>query len=134
MPKGEFIFKFDPSKECRFGLLPRYATDESQIRWFKIPTCFMFHNGKLSRTRKWLPHFTSLNFLFHQSYLLSPQKFMNIKAALGTINPCIYYLCAANAWEEGDEVVLTTCRMPGIELDLELEYKKEKAWSVNSKL
>jgi len=52
---------------------------------------------------------------------------------MGT-NPCIYYLCAANAWEEGDEVVLTTCRMPGIELDLELEYKKEKAWSVNSKL
>lgn len=84
MPKGEFIFKFDSSKECRFGILPRYATNESQIRWFKIPTCFIFHN--------------------------------------------------ANAWEEGDDVVLTTCRMPGIDLDLELEYKKEKAWSVNSKL
>ncbi|KAG0604369.1 hypothetical protein M758_10G166800 [Ceratodon purpureus] len=84
MPKDEFIFKFDPSKECRFGILPRYATNESQIRWFTIPTCFIFHN--------------------------------------------------ANAWEEGDEVVLTTCRMPGIELDLEPEYKKEKAWSVNSKL
>ncbi|XP_024359542.1 carotenoid 9,10(9',10')-cleavage dioxygenase isoform X2 [Physcomitrium patens] len=73
LPKGEFIFKFDPSKESRFGILPRYATDESQIRW-------------------------------------------------------------SNAWEEGDEVVLITCRMPGIELDLELEFKKEKAWSVFSKL
>jgi carotenoid cleavage dioxygenase-like enzyme len=43
---GEHLIKFDPNKESRLGLLPRYAKDESQIRWFTIPTCMIFHNGK----------------------------------------------------------------------------------------
>ncbi|KAK4759447.1 hypothetical protein SAY87_022578 [Trapa incisa] len=51
---------FDSTKNARFGVLPRYAKNEQQIRWFELPNCFIFHN--------------------------------------------------ANAWEEGDEVVLITCR------------------------
>ncbi|KAH9564363.1 hypothetical protein CY35_04G021400 [Sphagnum magellanicum] len=58
--QAEHLFKFDPKKESRLGILPRYARNESQIRWFTIPSCMIFHN--------------------------------------------------ANAWEEGDEVVLISCR------------------------
>ena len=43
---GGFVFKFDPSRETRLGLLPRNATSGSQIRWFKIPPCFITHAGK----------------------------------------------------------------------------------------
>jgi carotenoid cleavage dioxygenase-like enzyme len=42
---GEFIYKFDPTKKARFGILPRYAKDEKLIRWFELPNCFIFHNG-----------------------------------------------------------------------------------------
>jgi hypothetical protein len=41
--EGEHVYKFDASKESRIGLLPRYAKNESQIRWFTIPTCMIFH-------------------------------------------------------------------------------------------
>ncbi|KAH8953584.1 hypothetical protein BDL97_08G035300 [Sphagnum fallax] len=41
--EGEHVYKFDASKESRIGLLPRYAKNESQIRWFIIPTCMIFH-------------------------------------------------------------------------------------------
>lgn len=43
LAKGDFIIKFDPKKESRLGIFPRYATDGSQIRWFTIPTCYIFH-------------------------------------------------------------------------------------------
>ncbi|KAK4798290.1 hypothetical protein SAY86_030616 [Trapa natans] len=49
------------TKNARFGVLPRYAMNEQQIRWFELSNCCIFHN--------------------------------------------------ANAWEEGDEVVLITCRI-----------------------
>ncbi|CAM0953655.1 unnamed protein product [Alopecurus aequalis] len=63
----EFIYKFDPTKKARFGILQRYEKDENSIRWFELPNCFIFHN--------------------------------------------------ANAWEEGDEVILITCRLVNPDLD-----------------
>ncbi|XP_075645811.1 carotenoid 9,10(9',10')-cleavage dioxygenase 1-like [Castanea sativa] len=38
-------FTFDATKRARFGILPRYAKDEMQIRWFELPNCFIFHNA-----------------------------------------------------------------------------------------
>ncbi|KAK4591927.1 hypothetical protein RGQ29_016412 [Quercus rubra] len=38
-------FTFDATKRARFGILPRYAKDELQIRWFELPNCFIFHNA-----------------------------------------------------------------------------------------
>nr|ACO87673.1 carotenoid cleavage dioxygenase [Brachypodium sylvaticum] len=64
---GEFIYKFDPTKKSRFGILQRYEKDEKNIRWFELPNCFIFHN--------------------------------------------------ANAWEEGEEVILITCRIENPDLD-----------------
>lgn len=48
MVKGGFGVKFDGNKESRLGVLPRYATDESEIRWFTIPTCYIFHTCKFT--------------------------------------------------------------------------------------
>ncbi|KAK9673946.1 hypothetical protein RND81_12G200800 [Saponaria officinalis] len=64
----KMIFTFDSTKTSRFGILPRYAKNESSIRWFELPNCFIFHN--------------------------------------------------ANAWEDGDEVVLITCRIENPDLDM----------------
>ncbi|XP_024360877.1 carotenoid 9,10(9',10')-cleavage dioxygenase isoform X1 [Physcomitrium patens] len=75
MMKGNFFIKFDETKEARLGVLPRYATNESQLRWFTIPVCFIFHN--------------------------------------------------ANAWEEGDEIVLHSCRMEEINLTTAADGFKE---------
>ena len=47
MMKGNSIFEFDGSKPVRIGILPRYAKNESAIKWFELPTCYVFHNGKL---------------------------------------------------------------------------------------
>ncbi|KAG0556078.1 hypothetical protein KC19_11G024200 [Ceratodon purpureus] len=74
MVKGGFLFKFDEKKEARLGVLPRYATNESQLRWFTIPLCYIFHN--------------------------------------------------ANAWEEGDEIVLYSCRMSEINLEMVMDEVK----------
>ncbi|MCL7027351.1 hypothetical protein MKW94_027173 [Papaver nudicaule] len=57
----EPIIAFDATKKARFGVLPRYSTDEKNMRWFELPNCFIFHT--------------------------------------------------ANAWEDGDEIVLITCRL-----------------------
>ncbi|KAJ0837448.1 putative carotenoid oxygenase [Helianthus annuus] len=47
MVKGEkFSYLFDPTKKARFGILPRYAKNELQIKWFELPTCFIFHTGE----------------------------------------------------------------------------------------
>lgn len=75
--KNAQAFAFDATKPARFGVLPRYAKDESLIRWFELSTCMIFHN--------------------------------------------------ANAWEEGDEVVLVSCRIPSIDLNAVSEYTDEKS-------
>ncbi|MCO5578697.1 hypothetical protein L7F22_032542 [Adiantum nelumboides] len=67
MVKGALIIKFDDSKPARIGILPRYAKNESTIKWFELPTCYAFHN--------------------------------------------------VNAWEEDDEVILYTCRLPEVDLE-----------------
>ncbi|XP_057978629.1 carotenoid 9,10(9',10')-cleavage dioxygenase 1 [Malania oleifera] len=41
----KLIFTFDSTKKACFGVLPRYAKDELQIRWFELPNCFIFHNA-----------------------------------------------------------------------------------------
>ncbi|KAK4842159.1 hypothetical protein QYF36_016716 [Acer negundo] len=74
--ENKLIFTFDATKKARFGVLPRYAKNEAQIRWFELPNCFIFHN--------------------------------------------------ANAWEEGDEVVLITCRSENPDLDMVNGDVKEK--------
>ncbi|KAK9664601.1 hypothetical protein RND81_14G055000 [Saponaria officinalis] len=66
--ENKMIFTFDSTKTSRFGILPRYAKNESSIRWFELPNCFIFHN--------------------------------------------------ANSWEDGDEVVLITCRIENPDLDM----------------
>lgn len=48
MVKGKFIFMFDDTKKSHFGILPRYAKDDHEMRWFELPSCFIFHNGFLS--------------------------------------------------------------------------------------
>ncbi|VAI11950.1 unnamed protein product [Triticum turgidum subsp. durum] len=73
---GEFIYKFDPTKNARFGILQRYEKDEKTIRWFELPNCFIFHN--------------------------------------------------ANAWEEGDEVILITCRLNNLDLDQVNGHQSDK--------
>ncbi|KAL0006833.1 hypothetical protein SO802_008335, partial [Lithocarpus litseifolius] len=47
MIENTILWKFDTNKKARFGVLPRYAKDELQIRWFELPSCFIFHNGVL---------------------------------------------------------------------------------------
>ena len=45
--ENKLVYKFDATKETRFGVLPQYAKDELQIRQFELPSCFIFHNGVL---------------------------------------------------------------------------------------
>ncbi|KAG0460144.1 hypothetical protein HPP92_023272 [Vanilla planifolia] len=84
MVKGKLIFTFDPTKKARFGVLPRYAKDDLQIRWFELPNCFIFHN--------------------------------------------------ANSWEEGDEVVLITCRLENPDLDMVNGAEKSKLENFTNQL
>ena len=42
----KLIFTFDATKKARFGVLPRYAKNDSLIKWFELPNCFIFHNGE----------------------------------------------------------------------------------------
>ncbi|KAI3953618.1 hypothetical protein MKW92_013902 [Papaver armeniacum] len=79
---GEPILAFDVTKKALFGILPRYSTDEHNIRWFELPSCFIFQN--------------------------------------------------VNAWEDGDEVVLITCRLQNTYsmsiaywIDNSLDFKSE---------
>ncbi|XP_012065572.1 carotenoid 9,10(9',10')-cleavage dioxygenase 1 [Jatropha curcas] len=80
----KLIFTFDATKKSRFGVLPRYAKDDRQIRWFELPNCMIFHN--------------------------------------------------ANAWEEGDEVVLITCRLQNPDLDMVSGNVKEKLENFTNEL
>ncbi|PIA48381.1 hypothetical protein AQUCO_01400769v1 [Aquilegia coerulea] len=82
--ENKLIFMYDETKKARFGILPRYAKDELQIRWFELPNCFIFHN--------------------------------------------------ANSWEEGDEVVLITCRIEKPDLDMVNGAEKEKLENFGNEL
>ncbi|KAK9092065.1 hypothetical protein Syun_026976 [Stephania yunnanensis] len=66
--ENQLVFTFDKTTKSRFGVLPRYAKNDLQIRWFELPNCYIFHN--------------------------------------------------ANAWEEGNEIVLITCRLENPNLDM----------------
>ena len=60
MKENKLVYKFDATKETRFGVLPQYAKDELQIRQFELPSCFIFHNGVLiDRDRKDKPKMTA---------------------------------------------------------------------------
>lgn len=80
----KLIFSFDSTKKSRFGVLPRYAKNESLIRWFELPNCFIFHN--------------------------------------------------ANAWEDGDEVVLITCRIENPDLDMVGDGTKDRLDNFSNQL
>lgn len=41
--EGTSPFVFDKSRPSRFGVLPRYASDASQIRWFETDALVAFH-------------------------------------------------------------------------------------------
>ncbi|KAF8396151.1 hypothetical protein HHK36_017764 [Tetracentron sinense] len=43
--ENKSIYTFDATKKARFGILPRYAKNDLQIRWFELPNCFIFHNA-----------------------------------------------------------------------------------------
>ncbi|KAM3271230.1 hypothetical protein ACQJBY_041791 [Aegilops geniculata] len=80
----EFIYKFDPTKKARFGILQRYEKGEKNIKWFELPNCFIFHN--------------------------------------------------ANAWEEGNEVILITCRHNNVDLDQVNGHQRDKLEDPGSEL
>jgi carotenoid cleavage dioxygenase len=40
---GRPIIEFEPDRRSRFGLLPRHATSDSEIRWFTTGACYIFH-------------------------------------------------------------------------------------------
>ncbi|KAH7570653.1 hypothetical protein JRO89_XS05G0151400 [Xanthoceras sorbifolium] len=43
--ENKLIYSFDPTIKARFGVLPRYAKDELQIKWFELPNCYILHNA-----------------------------------------------------------------------------------------
>ncbi|MEA5551279.1 carotenoid oxygenase family protein [Anabaena cylindrica UHCC 0172] len=42
MQKGEPMMMFENQRPSRFGIVPRHG-DNSNIRWFETPSCFIFH-------------------------------------------------------------------------------------------
>lgn len=40
---GTLPFVFDTQLPTRFGVLPRYAENEDDIKWFEVPAVMMFH-------------------------------------------------------------------------------------------
>jgi carotenoid cleavage dioxygenase len=42
MKRGEPMLMFERDRPSRFGIVPRHG-DNSQIRWFETPSCYIFH-------------------------------------------------------------------------------------------
>ncbi|CAM6100383.1 unnamed protein product [Calypogeia fissa] len=84
MLDDQSVFTFDNTKPIRVGVLPRYAKDDSQMRWFECANGFLVHT--------------------------------------------------ANAWEEGDEVVLVACLGVKSYLQLFSKYEKEKCQATTKDL
>ncbi|KAG9138230.1 hypothetical protein Leryth_001448 [Lithospermum erythrorhizon] len=84
MKDNKLMLSFDDTKKAHFGILPRYAKTELLIKWFELPSCYIFHN--------------------------------------------------ANAWEEGDEVILITCRLDKIDLEMLGGTCKEKLESLGNEM
>ncbi|CAM6093401.1 unnamed protein product [Calypogeia fissa] len=64
--KDQFAISHSQNTPFRFGLLPKYAKDETEMRWFEFSSAVNFH--------------------------------------------------MANGWQEGNEIVLVTCRMPTVDM------------------
>ncbi|GJP34663.1 hypothetical protein CLOM_g19077 [Closterium sp. NIES-68] len=43
--KGKMPFLWNPDRPARFGILPRYAESEAEMRWFELPALFIFHTA-----------------------------------------------------------------------------------------
>ncbi|KAF3636803.1 hypothetical protein FXO37_25257 [Capsicum annuum] len=43
--RPKLTYSFDPTRKVCFGVLQRYAKNESLIKWFELPNGFIFHNG-----------------------------------------------------------------------------------------
>ena len=40
---GRYKIHFEASMPSRFAVLPRYASDQSQVRWFEASPCYIYH-------------------------------------------------------------------------------------------
>jgi len=43
MFEGKSPFQFEENRGSRFGILPRHAKKQSEIKWFRSASCFVFH-------------------------------------------------------------------------------------------
>jgi carotenoid cleavage dioxygenase-like enzyme len=52
MVDNQFAFTFDRTKPIRFGVLPRYAKDDSQMCWFECSNGLLLHTVQQMHGRK----------------------------------------------------------------------------------
>lgn len=43
MLKKKQVFYLDHSLKARYGVFPRYASSEKEIKWFDLPAHYVFH-------------------------------------------------------------------------------------------
>jgi len=48
---GRVALLFESDRPSRFGILPRHG-DNSNIRWFEAPPCYVFHTVKNEEGKK----------------------------------------------------------------------------------